>query len=149
MSAIRDIFELAVDLSKNATARNNIRDELKDEFRLNLKFLKDIKTGRSTDDSRIRQIVDNLEITELDAFLKCPFPKKIICNKHVTEAVIKDIQAKKLLRPEGETPVNFEELCRKIRGLIRYIKKDMNSFSDPKRSLHYIKNYTRVAIRLL
>ena len=149
MSAIKDIFDLVKDLSKDVEARNNIKNELKDEFKLNLLFLKDIKTGKTVEKTRMLEIVSNLEMIELDAFLKCPFPKKIISNKKVTPVILKDINANKLLRPKGEPPVDFEELCRKIRGMIRYIKKDFSSFKEPKRSLHYIKNYIRVALRLL
>ena len=112
MSAIKDIIDTVKDISKDAVARNNIRSELKDELKLNLDFLREVKTGNTLKKGRMEQIISNLEIAELDAFLKCSFPKIIICNKTVTESIIKDINAQKLLRSNNDNPVNFEELCR-------------------------------------
>ena len=149
MSAIKEIIDTVKDIGKDAVARNNIRSELKDELKLNLDFLKEVKTGDSLKKDRLAQIISNLEITELDAFLKCPFPKKLICSKNVTESIIQDINAHKLLRTGDEGPVDFEELCRRIRRMVRFIKKDFGAQKEPKRTLHYIKNYIRVAVKLL
>ena len=149
MSAIKEIYDTVQDIAKNKVARDNIRNELKDEFRLNLDFLKSIKKGHRMPPDRLKQMVANLEIEELDAFLKSPFPKKLICAAHVTPEKIKNIPARKLLRPPGKDPVSFEELCRRIRRMIRYAKKDFDSMKDPGKAITYIKNYCRVALRLL
>jgi len=149
MSAIKEIIDTVKDISKDTVARNNIRSELKDELRLNLDFLREVKTGKILKKDRMEQIIGNLEINELDAFLKCPFPKKLICSKNVTENTVKDINAHKLLRSGNEKPVDFEELCRRIRRMIRFIKKDFGAQKEPKRTLQYIRNYARVALKLL
>jgi len=149
MSAIKEIYDTVQDMAKNKVARDNIRNELKDEFRLNLDFLNALHPGTKMPKERLHKMIRNLEIAELDAFLKSPFPKKIICSGVVTEDTIKNIPARKLLRSYALDPVDFEELCRRIRRMIRYAKKDFEVLSKPRKSLFYIKNYIRVALRLL
>jgi hypothetical protein len=148
MSAIKEIFDTIKDLTKDKVARDNIKNELKDEFKLNLKFLKDISVGKDVTGERIAQIIGNLEIIELDAFLKCPFPKTLISKGIVTEKIIENINARKLLSKELE-PADFEDVCRRIRRMVRYIKKDFSATKEPKKTLFYIKNYILVALKLL
>jgi hypothetical protein len=149
MSAIKEIYDTVQDLAKNKVARDNIRAELKDELRLNLDFLKPLKSGEKISPERLKMIVRNLEISELDAFLKSPFPKNLICAATVTPSKVKDIPARKLLRSAGKEPVDFEELTRRIRRMIRFAKKDFRAIKNPYKSVSYIRNYIRVALRLL
>ena len=93
----------------------------------------------------MREIVNNLEHKEMDAFLDYRIFNRLKCNRRVTEKVVGDIPAKSLLK----TNPTFVELCRNIRRKIKFIKRDFNSLKNPKKALLYIKNYIRIVKILL
>lgn len=143
MSIIKEIYDTTKDIAKSKIAISNIKNELRDEFILNLKFLSDIDVGRNIPRKRLNQIVRNLEIKELTDFLICPFPKSVISRKKVTQKVMGDIKAKFLLGQD------LEETCRRIRHMVRYLKADFAAAKDPKKTLFYIKKYFKIALDLI
>ena len=143
MGIIKDIYDATKNIAQNQIAISNIRNELRDEIKLNLQFLKSIDVGKGLPSERLKKITDNLQISEMIDFLVCPFPKSIISTRRVSQSVLGNIKAKYLL---GQ---NLEETCRRIRHMIKYLKLDFDAAKDPKSTLLYIKKYFRVALKLL
>jgi hypothetical protein len=145
MGKIKDFFDLFVGASLTLVDRNIIRNNLKEELSLNLDFLKAIKNRKSISDAEMRVIVNNLEYSELSAFLEYRTLDLFKSNRRVTAKVVGDIPAKSLLKTEP----TFIELCRNIRRKIKYIKKNYNALRNPKKSLLFIKNYIRIAKKII
>ena len=142
MGLIKVIYDASKDIAKSKIAISNIKNELRDEIKLNLQFLKSITVGKELPRVRLQQITGNLQIIEMTDYLVCPFPKTIISNKRISQSVLGDIKAKYLLRKD------LEETCRRIRHMVKYLQKDFDAAKDPKRTLLYIKKYFRVALKL-
>lgn len=143
MGIIKDIYDATKDIAKNKFAVSNIKSELRDEIKLNLQFLKSINIGEELPRVRLKQITINLQITEMNDFLVCPFPKVIISKKRVSPSVLGNIKATYLLDQD------LEETCRRIRHMIKYLKLDFDATKEPKRTLLYINKYFLIALKLL
>ena len=142
MGLIKVIYDASKDIAKSKIAISNIKNELRDEIKLNLQFLKSITVGKVLLRERLKQITGNLQISKMTNYLVCPFPKTIISKKRISQSVLGDIKAKYLL---GK---NLEETCRRIRHMVNYLQKDFDAAKDPKRTLLYIKKYFRITLKL-
>jgi len=147
MGAISEIIKGVKDITEYKLQANTIKLELKDEIILNIKFLKDVQSNKAISDERLKEVIQHLSIEEMNAYLISKYPKSFICRKKVTEAVVGKIPAQRLLT--GNQVVDLEELCRRIRRMIKYLKADFDGLKRPKQNALNIKYYLQVARKLI
>ena len=121
MSLIKEIVEITKEGVLKGNKISAIKRALRTELKLNSKFLNEVGAMHQINDTRRKEIIDMLEITELADALKYELPYKLICNKKVNKKLVDEFSIKRIFN------FDFEMLVESLYIKIKYLKKDKNN----------------------
>lgn len=104
MGLIKEIYDVAKDVTELTVKVDAIKRALTTELKLNGEFLTDISASRDIDDVRRKQIISMLEIAELTDAVKYEIPYLLICNRTVGKNIAEKLKIKRI------RDHNFEKL---------------------------------------
>jgi len=147
MSWIKDVIDTTRILAKDKQALNQIKSGLRNQAKLNQKFLKELlRSNYQPKQDRLYKIAMSLSYDKFEDALNYGVPYKIISRKKVTEKLLNKLHIKAVVLLDK----GLEEILESVYLKTAYINKDYdNEDINLKIRLHNLAKYNLILIQLL